>query len=141
MAPAPHQVTAQPKPDKILQLDGISPESVEAHWGLYEAYVNKYNEVQQKLADADRGSANQIFSDYRGLREMLTFAIGGIKNHEIYFDNLGPGGGGPEGGLADQINASFGSTDAMITELKAAGMASRGWAWLAWDWDWQRLYV
>lgn len=128
MAPAPHQVTAQPKPDKILQLDGISPESVEAHWALYEGYVKKYNEIQEKLAAADRGAANQIFSDYRGLREMLTFAIGGIKNHEVYFDNLGPGGGEPTDGFAKHIAASFGDTEAMIAELKAAGMASRGWA-------------
>lgn len=141
MAPAPHQVTAQPKPDKILQLDGISPESVEAHWALYEGYVKKYNEIQEKLAAADRGAANQIFSDYRGLREMVTFAIGGIKNHEVYFDNLGPGGGEPSDGFAKHIAASFGDTEAMIAELKAAGMASRGWAWLAWDWEWQRLDV
>ena len=72
----PHQVSAMPKPDKILKLDGISPESVEAHWGLYEAYVKKYNEVMEKLPGADRAAANQIYSDYRGLREMLTFAIG-----------------------------------------------------------------
>ncbi len=37
-----HKVTAMAKPDKILKLDGISAESVEAHWALYEAYCNKY---------------------------------------------------------------------------------------------------
>ena len=42
----PHQVSAIAKPDKILKLDGISPESVEAHWALYEGYVKKYNEIQ-----------------------------------------------------------------------------------------------
>ena len=26
----------------------------------------------------------------RGFREMLTFAIGGIKNHEVYFEHLRP---------------------------------------------------
>jgi Superoxide dismutase len=87
-----HKVTAMAKPDKIFTLDGISPESVEAHWGLYEAYCNKYNEIAERLQAADQGAANQIYSDYRALRENLTFAIGGIKNHEVYFDNLGPPG-------------------------------------------------
>lgn len=137
----PHKVTAKPKPDKILQLDGISAESVNAHWGLYEAYCNKYNEIMEKMAGADRATANQIYSEYRGYREMLTFAIGGIKNHEVYFDNLGPGGGAPEGLFAEQIEKDFGGLDAMLTELKAGGMASRGWAWVAYDWEWNRLDV
>lgn len=137
----PHKVTAKPKPDKILQLDGISAESVNAHWGLYEAYCNKYNEIMDKMPAADRAVANQIYSEYRGYREMLTFAIGGIKNHEVYFDNLGPGGGAPEGLFAEQIEKDFGGLDAMLTELKACGMASRGWAWVAYDWEWARLDV
>jgi superoxide dismutase, Fe-Mn family len=137
----PHQVSAMPKPDKILKLDGISPESVEAHWGLYEAYVKKYNEVMEKLPGADRAAANQIYSDYRGLREMLTFAIGGIKNHELYFQNLSADGGSPSDALAARVEKDFGGHDDMITELKAGGMAARGWAWVAWDWDWERLDV
>jgi Fe-Mn family superoxide dismutase len=136
-----HQVTPMEKPSKILELDGISPESVEAHWGLYEAYCNKYNEVMGKLEAADRGSANQIYSDYRGLREMLTFAIGGIKNHEVYFGNLSADGGAPSDGLAAQLQQDLGGVDTFLTELKAAGMAARGWAWLAWDWDWMKLDV
>ncbi|MEW6582730.1 MAG: Fe-Mn family superoxide dismutase [Actinomycetota bacterium] len=129
------------KPDKILQLDGISPESVEAHWGLYEAYCNKYNEIMEKMPAAERAAANQIYSEYRGFREMLTFAIGGIKNHEVYFDNLGPGGGSPSDAFGAQIEKDFGGLDAMLTELKAGGMAARGWSWVAWDWDWSRLDV
>jgi Fe-Mn family superoxide dismutase len=137
----PHQVTAMAKPDKILSLDGISPESVEAHWGLYEGYVKKYNEIMEKLPGADRGAANQVFSEYRGLREMLTFAIGGVKNHEIYFQNLSANGGDPSDDLAGQAQKDFGGIDAMTGELRAGGMAARGWAWVAWDWDWQRLDV
>jgi Fe-Mn family superoxide dismutase len=136
-----HQVTPMDKPAKILSLDGISAESVEAHWGLYEAYCKKYNEVQEKLETADRASANQIYSDYRGLREMLTFAIGGIKNHELYFSNLSADGGSPSDALAARLDKDLGGVDAFLTELKAGGMAGRGWAWLAWDWDWQRLDV
>ena len=141
MATAPHQLSPMDKPDKILKLDGISAESVEAHWGLYESYVKKYNEVQEKLGGADRSAANQIYSEYRGLRDQITFAIGGIKNHELYFSNLGNAGGSPSDVLAGQVEKDFGSHDSMIEELRAGGMAGRGWAWVAWDWDWSRLDV
>lgn len=137
----PHQVTPMDKPAKILELDGISAESVEAHWGLYEAYCNKYNEVMTALEGVDRGSANQIYSEYRGLREMLTFAIGGVKNHEIYFGNLSADGGSPSDALGARLEQDLGGVDGFLTELKAAGMAARGWAWLAWDWEWMKLDV
>ena len=136
-----HQLSPMEKPDKILKLDGISAESVEAHWGLYEGYVKKYNEIQERLDGADRSAANQIFSDYRSYRAALTFAIGGIKNHEVYFTNLGNGGGSPSDVLAGQIEKDFGGQDALLTEVRAGGMAARGWAWVAWDWDWSRLDV
>ena len=136
-----HQLSPMEKPDKILKLDGISAESVEAHWGLYEGYVKKYNEIQERLDGADRGAANQIFSDYRSYRSAITFAIGGIKNHELYFSNLGNGGGQPSDALAGRLKHHFGGLDAFLTELRAGGMAGRGWAWLAYDWDWDRLDV
>ncbi|HMO01287.1 MAG TPA: hypothetical protein PKD59_17890, partial [Miltoncostaeaceae bacterium] len=69
-----HQLSPMEKPDKILKLDGISAESVEAHWGLYEGYVKKYNEIMERLDGADRSAANQIFSDYRAYRSAITFA-------------------------------------------------------------------
>src|SRR5262249_25599662 len=70
----------------------------------------------------------------------LTFAIGGVKNHEVYFGHLGGKGGDPSGGLKAGIEKHFGSMDNWRADLKAAGMASRGWAWLAWDWDYQYLF-
>ena len=33
----------------------------------------------------------------RALKVDLSFAIGGIKNHEIYFEHLGGNGGDPDG--------------------------------------------
>src|SRR2546422_1790913 len=65
---------------EAYELDGISRAAIEAHYKLYQGYVNKRNEVLGKLADADLGSANQVYSDLRALKVDLTFAIGGIKN-------------------------------------------------------------
>src|SRR3979409_478606 len=81
----------------LYELDGISRETVEAHYKLYQGYVNKRNEILGKLADVDLASANQIFSDFRSLKVELSFAVGGIKNHEIYFEHLGGHGGDPSG--------------------------------------------
>jgi len=124
----------------LLELDGISREAVEAHFKLYEGYVNKRNEILGKLADVDVAAANQVYSEVRALKVDLSFAIGGIKNHEIYFDHLGGNGGDPDGLVADLINRDFGSVADWRADLKATGMAGRGWAWTAYDWDEGRLF-
>ena len=124
----------------LYELDGISRESVEAHYKLYEGYVSKRNEILSKLAKVDPSSANQVYSEIRALKVELSFAVGGVKNHEIYFEHLGGGGGDPDGAAAALIERDFGSTEAWRTDLKASGMAGRGWAWTAYDWDEQRLF-
>jgi Fe-Mn family superoxide dismutase len=134
------EIAARELKSELLEMDGISRASVEAHYKLYEGYVNKRNEILTKLADVDASSANQVYSDIRSLKIDLTFAIGGVKNHEIYFEHLGGGGGDPDGTVGSLIERDFGSVQAWRTDLKATGMGGRGWAWTAYDWDEQRLF-
>ena len=124
----------------LLELDGISREAVEAHFKLYEGYVGKRNEILTKLAEVDLSAANQVYSEVRALKVDLSFAIGGIKNHEIYFEHLGGNGGDPDGLARDLITRDFGSVADWRADLKATGMAGRGWAWTAYDWDEGRLF-
>ncbi|HET9674614.1 MAG TPA: Fe-Mn family superoxide dismutase [Gaiellaceae bacterium] len=124
----------------LLELDGISRESVEAHYKLYEGYVNKRNEILRELDGVDLSSANQVYSQLRVLKVELTFAVGGIKNHEIYFEHLGGLGGNPDGAFGQLVERDFGSAEAWRTDLKATGLAGRGWAWTAYDWDEGRLF-
>ncbi len=124
----------------LLELDGISRASVEAHYKLYEGYVGKRNEILGKLEGLDRGGANQIYSELRALKVELSFAVGGIKNHEVYFEHLGGDGGEPGGAIAGLLQRDFGSVDDWRADLKATGMAGRGWAWTAYDWDEGRLF-
>ena len=124
----------------LLELDGISRASVEAHYKLYQGYVNKRNEILAKLADVDLAAANQVYSEVRALKVDLSFAIGGIKNHELYFEHLGGPGGDPDGAVGDLIRRDFDSVEAWRADLKATGMAGRGWAWTAYDWDERRLF-
>ncbi|HLM35618.1 MAG TPA: Fe-Mn family superoxide dismutase [Gaiellaceae bacterium] len=124
----------------LYELDGISRETIEAHYKLYEGYVAKRNEILGKLDGVDLTTANQVYSEIRGLKVELTFAIGGIKNHEVYFEHLGGDGGDPGGLFADLVKRDFGSISDWRGDLKATGMAGRGWAWTAYDWDEGRLF-
>jgi Fe-Mn family superoxide dismutase len=134
------EITARELKPALLELDGISRETVEAHYKLYEGYVNKRNEIMEKLAEIDLASANQVYSEVRALKVELSFATGGIKNHEIYFEHLGGGGRDPDGRIGELIRRDFGSAADWRADLKATGMAGRGWAWTAYDWDEGRLF-
>lgn len=124
---------------QILSLDGISKKTIEEHLKLYNGYVNKTNEVLEKLAKHDGAGANQVYSEIRGLKVDLSFAVAGMQNHEIYFSHLKAGGGEPTGDLKQQIEKDFGSYEKYIADLKNSGMAARGWVWTVWWEDGQRL--
>ncbi|MDR7440279.1 MAG: Fe-Mn family superoxide dismutase [Armatimonadota bacterium] len=125
-----------------VELDGISKRTMEEHYKLYQGYVNKANEILEKLAalDKDPAKANPTYSDIRELKVELTRALGGVKNHEIYFEHLGGPGGKPQGALLQLIERDFGSFEEWQKDLKATGIAARGWAWLAYDWDVGKLF-
>jgi Fe-Mn family superoxide dismutase len=58
---------------------------------------------------------------------------GGHLNHTMFWEIMGPNGGGqPSGALADAINSAFGSFDAMKDEVNKAGAGrfGSGWAWV-----------
>jgi Fe-Mn family superoxide dismutase len=118
----------------------ISDKTHEEHLKLYTGYVNKANSILKELAELQAvldpinpAQANQIYSSLRSLKVDLTFAIGGIVNHELYFAILGGKGGQPEGALAETINKSFGSFANFIKDLKATALASRGWTWTGYN--------
>lgn len=128
---------------KIYEMEGISKKTIEEHMKLYNGYVTKYNEVNDslsKLTDDDFTKANQSYSLIRELKVELTFAYGGIVNHEMYFGHLGGAGGVPTGKLLAQIEKDFGSFDAYKKDLKATGIAARGWVWTAWNHSEKRLF-
>lgn len=121
---------------------GISKKTMEGHYKLYQGYIKKANEIEEKLATVDRdpAKANQIFSEIRSLKTEYSFAVGGVKNHELYFGHLGGDGTAPTGKLAELIDRDFGSYDAWKADLKATGIAARGWAWLAYDHSTDKLF-
>jgi len=125
-----------------VELNGISKKAMEAHYTLYQGYVGKSNEILDRLASGgvDLSKANPTYSELRALKVELSRALGGVKNHEVYFEHLGGKGGKPAGKLLAMIEKAYGSFDAWKADMKATGIAARGWAWTAYDWDAGQLF-
>jgi Fe-Mn family superoxide dismutase len=118
----------------------ISDKTHEEHLKLYTGYVNKANAILKELGEfqavldpVNPAHANQIYSTLRSLKVDLTFALGGIINHELYFSILGGKGGEPDGPLGELVIKSFGSIASYLKDLKATAIAARGWAWTGYN--------
>jgi Fe-Mn family superoxide dismutase len=122
----------------------ISDKTHEEHLKLYTD-VNKSNGILaelEKMGTPDPTNpavANQIYSSVRALKVDFTFAIGGLKNHELYFSILG-GNGKPSDRILKHIDQDFGSFDNYKKDLKATGIAARGWAWTGYDHGTKKLF-
>lgn len=122
------------------QLIGISEKAIQIHHDkLYTGYVNKRNEIEEKLATVDRSTANATYSDYGELKREESFAANGVVLHEYYFSVLG-GEGQASGELIKAIEENFGSYDKWLEDFKAAGMVARGWVVLAYDFNTGKLH-
>ena len=99
------KIIAKTFSENLMKMEGISKRTIEEHLKLYQGYVNKYNEINEKLQTVNGdglAKANQVYSQFRELKVELSFAWGGVVNHEIYFGHLGGKGGKPEGDLIRQ---------------------------------------
>ncbi|HKV46001.1 MAG TPA: Fe-Mn family superoxide dismutase [bacterium] len=120
-----------------IELAGISKKAMEEHYKLYQGYVAKSNEILDRLASGgvDLSKANPTYSELRELKVEFSRAIGGVKNHEVYFEHLGGKGGRPGAKLLGLMETAFGSFDNWQADMKATAIAARGWVWMAYDWD------
>ena len=122
--------------ESLFSMKGISKKTIEDHLKLYSGYVNKYNEISEKLSaltDDDYTKANQVFSTIRSLKTELSFAWGGVVNHELYFKHLGGIGGAASSTLLDQITKDFGSFEGYKKDMKSSAISARGWVWTIWN--------
>jgi len=130
------------QPDKFKftkDLNGFSLKMLQEHFKLYEGYVKKTNEIQKKIEAADKSEANGVYSYIGELKRQETFAVNGMKLHEVYFGHLG-GDGKPRGELVKMIEHDFGSLDNWKIDMIATGLAARGWSVLAFDYKDKRLH-
>jgi Fe-Mn family superoxide dismutase len=105
----------------------------------HQAYVDKANAALEGTDWAE----TPVEEVLRGLervpedkRTVVRNNAGGHYNHTLFWEIMGPDGGGePEGALADAIDETFGGFDAFKQELSDAAVNrfGSGWAWLVWD--------
>ncbi len=115
------------------KVKGLSDAQLTAHFKLYEGYVKKLNEIEEKLKGMDRALANYTFGEYSELKRRECTAFNGSYLHEMYFENLIGEGVEVPAALKSAVEASFGSWDAMVADMKACGGSTPGWVLLTWN--------
>ena len=123
-------------------IKGLTPKQIEAHLGLYKGYVNKLNEIRQKMqemrgkldSDPDILSKNANFSFglWSELKRREIVAFNGSYLHKAYFENLEPVDE-PDDQMKSSINKAFGSMDKWKAEIKADAASTPGWVLVAYD--------
>ena len=129
------EIEAREFPAMQKDLDGISRQTMEDHYKLYEAYAKKSNECRKILNEFDYADVegNQVYSPLRSVSVDYTFALLGYKNHDLYFGHLGGGGGEPEGRFAELAEQEFNGVDKWLESVKKAASAARGWVMVGYD--------
>jgi superoxide dismutase, Fe-Mn family len=119
----------------------ISQETMELHHDKHhQTYVTNLNAALKDLSQFNGKSIEEILSNISSVPEGVRQAVinngGGHANHTLFWEIMGPGGGGqPSGALGDAINAAFGSFGDFQAAINDAGAKrfGSGWAWLVQD--------
>src|SRR3989344_3846935 len=125
----------QPKDFSRLlgKLEGLSEKQLQAHLMLYQGYVKKLNEIEEKLRTQDKTKANYSFGEYSELKRREAVAFNGAYLHEIYFENLTGEKTEPSADLKNVAVAAFGSWENFIADVKAAAGSTPGWVLVTWN--------
>jgi Fe-Mn family superoxide dismutase len=116
----------------------IDTQTMQIHHDKHHAaYVNNLNNALANHPELNSQSAEDLIRDLNSVPEDIRTAVrnngGGHVNHTMFWQIMGPNGGGePTGALADAINDSFGSFDAFKDQFQKAGVGrfGSGWVWL-----------
>jgi Fe-Mn family superoxide dismutase len=104
----------------------------------HQTYVTNVNNAIQGQADLENLSVEELISNLNRVPENIRTAVrnngGGHANHTLFWEIMGPNGGGqPSGELAQAINTAFGSLDTFKQQFAQAATTrfGSGWAWLS----------
>jgi superoxide dismutase, Fe-Mn family len=119
----------------------IDAKTMEIHHGKHhKAYVDNLNKALESapdLAGLDIVTLlRQIGSVPAGIKQAVINNGGGHHNHSLFWEIMGPAGGGePTGTLADAIKAAFGDFAALKTKVKENGLGQfgSGWSWVVYN--------
>jgi superoxide dismutase, Fe-Mn family len=131
-------------PDLSYPFDALEPHidarTMEIHHDKHHAaYVANLNAALEGTEWMDR-PIDSILANLEILPEDKRTAVrnngGGHANHSLFWDIMGPDGGGePAGALGDAIADTFGSVEELKTLVNDTGVKrfGSGWSWLVWD--------
>ncbi len=116
----------------------IDARTMEIHHDKHHAaYVNNLNKALESHPDLQQKTVEELLRGIDSLPEAVRTAVrnngGGHANHSLFWQIMGPGGGGQPGGeLAGAIDRDLGGFDAFKQKLVAAatGQFGSGWGWL-----------
>ena len=129
-------------PDLPYAYDALEPhidaKTMEIHHTKHhQTYVDKANAALEGHPMADR-PVEEVLKNIDALNDDIKQAVinnaGGHANHSLFWEILGPdGGGSPVGSVSNAINEAFGSFDTFKEKFSTAGTTrfGSGWAWLA----------
>jgi Fe-Mn family superoxide dismutase len=132
-------------PDLPYDYDALEPHiderTMHIHHDKHHAgYTKKLNAALEGHTDLQNKPIDALLADLSALPADIQTAVrnngGGYANHKLFWSIMAPDGGGqPDGGLAEAIDAAFGSFDDFKQKLSstAAGQFGSGWGWLAVD--------
>jgi len=116
----------------------IDAQTMQIHHGKHHAaYVNNLNAALEKHPELGSKTAEDLVRHLSTVPEDIRTAVrnngGGHVNHTMFWEIMGPGGGGaPTGAIAEAISATFGTFDSFKDQMNKAGVGrfGSGWAWL-----------
>jgi Fe-Mn family superoxide dismutase len=136
----PYTLPPLPYANNALE-PSIDAQTMEIHHDRHhKAYVDNLNKALEGHAALSAKPICQLLKEIKDVPEAIRQAVinngGGHANHSMFWEIMGPDGGGqPGGALAADITATFGGFDAFKTAVKTAGTGrfGSGWAWLVLD--------
>ena len=119
----------------------IDTQTMQIHHDKHHAaYVTNLNKALESAPGLAGKTISDILADLNAVPDNVRQAVinngGGHYNHTMFWEIMGPkGGGAPKGELAKAIDAAFGSYDGLREKMNNAGLTrfGSGWAWLAAD--------
>ncbi len=135
-----HQLPALPYPNNALEPHIDETTMMIHHDRHHQTYVNNLNAALEGHADLAAKDINDLIADLNSVPEAIRTAVrnngGGHANHSLFWEIIGPNGGGqPVGSLAEAINSELGGLDKFKEDFAKAGATrfGSGWAWLSVD--------
>jgi Fe-Mn family superoxide dismutase len=131
-------------PDLSYPFDALEPHidarTMEIHHDKHHAaYVTNLNAALEGTEFAEQ-SLETILTTLDSIPEDKRMAVrnngGGHANHTLFWEIMGPNGGGdPSGSLGDAISDAFGGVAELKAAVNDAGVKrfGSGWTWLVWD--------